>query len=233
MNHKNEKTEWSRNCPKCGGTVYHKSKKDRDRREREGRTCGGKSNLHCKVMSEKQKKQLSHINRGICSWNKYNKTRRLKKTPTEFSRKCPTCGDDIYYSHDKNRRTAESRGLVCMSCTAKREGFQQYRTSPAAIKKMRATKAGFKSWAEYKKLYPKKLQYKARVWSITYSELKKNPPLPNFKKRGRCGVKGAYQIDHVISIHEGFKRGIEPETIGAYSNLCMIPWKTNRTKGIT
>jgi hypothetical protein len=55
--------------------------------------------------------------------------------------------------------------------------------------------------------------------------------LENFDKRGRCGVSGAYQLDHIISINFGWKNNIPAEQIGEMKNLKMIPWKENRKKG--
>ena len=54
--------------------------------------------------------------------------------------------------------------------------------------------------------------------------------LKNYHKRGRCGVPGAYQLDHKISIAYGFKNGISPEIIGHIQNLEFIPWKSNSSK---
>ena len=83
--------------------------------------------------------------------------------------------------------------------------------SSDAIKKMRATKAGFKNWEEYVEKYPKKQFYKREVWRYTYQ----NPldTLDNWDKRGKCGVEGAYQLDHIVSINEGWSNKILAEEI--------------------
>lgn len=52
----------------------------------------------------------------------------------------------------------------------------------------------------------------------------------NFDKIGRCGVSGAYQLDHIVSIRHGFLNGIHPSTIGDISNLQIITWEENRKK---
>ena len=46
-------------------------------------------------------------------------------------------------------------------------------------------------------------------------------------KQGRCGVKGAYQIDHIISVQYGFLNGIPPEKIADSKNLQFITWEEN------
>lgn len=55
--------------------------------------------------------------------------------------------------------------------------------------------------------------------------------LENFeKKRGLCGVPGAYQLDHIIPQRVGFDLGISPDIIGNIMNLQFIPWEENRKK---
>ena len=233
MNHKNEKTQWSRICPKCGGTVYHKSRQDRNRREREGRTCGGKANEDCKVISKAQRKKLSEALMGTTYPNR--RARPDKTTPPKWTRPCPNCDTTIgYHGEYHHYQRAVKQNTLCNACAIiECEGTlaDKMRKNPKFVKQMRATKAGFKDWAEYQKKYPKWKKYKAAVWSETYKSLNRNPILENFELRGRCGVEGAYQIDHIVSVKEGFKRRLSPKTIGAYSNLRMIPWKENRTKG--
>jgi hypothetical protein len=47
---------------------------------------------------------------------------------------------------------------------------------------------------------------------------------------GKCGVAGAYQIDHIISVREGFEKKIPVEVIAAKENLQVIPWLENIRK---
>lgn len=46
-----------------------------------------------------------------------------------------------------------------------------------------------------------------------------------------CGVPGGYQLDHKVSIKTGFTNGVSPAVIAEVSNLQMLTWKSNRTKG--
>ncbi len=48
--------------------------------------------------------------------------------------------------------------------------------------------------------------------------------------RTLCGTDGGYQLDHIISIREGFERQILPEILSEKENLQMLTWKENRTK---
>ncbi len=54
--------------------------------------------------------------------------------------------------------------------------------------------------------------------------------LKNVQYRGKCGIEGAYQLDHKISIHYGFHHGILPYVMGHISNLQMLHWEENREK---
>ena len=72
-------------------------------------------------------------------------------------------------------------------------------------------------------------KYKSEVARITRKQ--DLTLLENYDKpRGLCGVDGAYQLDHKISIKYGYENNMPPEEIGHISNLQFIPWKENRTK---
>ncbi|QOQ37538.1 putative head morphogenesis protein [Escherichia phage vB_EcoM_WL-3] len=45
-----------------------------------------------------------------------------------------------------------------------------------------------------------------------------------------CGVEGAYQLDHKVSIKYGFDNLIPPEIIASVKNLEIITWESNREK---
>jgi len=226
-----EITEWSRECPKCGGTVYHSTKSNRDGAIRNGRTCGGKANLNCKVISKKQRSQLSKALKGRKP-NHDQTARRKKSEPAKFTRNCPDCGKVLYYARDDNRKRADKINAICDGCA----NYKYKKTwndviTEDGIKQMRAVKAGFSSWEEYEEKFPIWKRYKADVWKETYKSLRENPILENFDKRGRCGVEGAYQIDHIVGVRCGFDNGIPPKEIAKYSNLTMLPWKENLSKG--
>lgn len=51
--------------------------------------------------------------------------------------------------------------------------------------------------------------------------------------RGRNGVIGAIQLDHIVSVKTGFTKGIAPEVIGHICNLQFVPWELNRSKWAT
>lgn len=53
---------------------------------------------------------------------------------------------------------------------------------------------------------------------------------PNNLPIGKCGVAGAYQVDHIITVRQGFEAGMLIETISAKENLQMLPWLENVLK---
>ena len=82
---------------------------------------------------------------------------------------------------------------------------------------------------EYKKTLPEKEKYYRKVKQIT----NKQPIhlLENYDKlRGNAGVKGSYQLDHIIPKSYGFKTDIDPEIIGDINNLQFISWELNNEK---
>ena len=147
-----------------------------------------------------------------------------------YKRKCPNCDFEITYNRKDNFNRAIKANTICNKCSAYKykKTFKDI-ISDDAIKKMRATKAGFKNWEEYVEKYPKKQFYKREVWKYTYGN--DLSILENFDKRGRCGVDGAYQIDHIMSINYGWENKVPPQEIGHIRNLKMIPWQENRKKG--
>lgn len=92
-----------------------------------------------------------------------------------------------------------------------------------------AKRNGYETYEEYRDSLPAWRRYKVDVWRVT-----KNQPLhllENYEKRGVNGEQGAYTLDHIVSLKKGFKQGIPPEEIGDLSNLTMLPWEENITKG--
>lgn len=70
--------------------------------------------------------------------------------------------------------------------------------------------------------------------SLVYKETRKHKKIwskwPNADKIGVCGTKGAYQLDHKVSIKYGFDNLIPAEIIGGINNLEIITWESNREK---
>ncbi len=47
---------------------------------------------------------------------------------------------------------------------------------------------------------------------------------------GKCGIDGAHQIDHKISVRLGFEQGLSIEEISSKENLQILPWLENIKK---
>ncbi len=73
------------------------------------------------------------------------------------------------------------------------------------------------------------VKYNDKVYKITYKSLMKhNNKIKNLELRG---YKYGYDLDHKVSIFEGFNKQIDPEIIGHWKNLKIIKISKNRSKG--
>jgi hypothetical protein len=211
-----------RNCPKCGDEIQHKNPRSFKWAKRDGKSC---RKCYSKDISNTLK---SKIENG--EWMPYVRDSKIEnQKPKNFKRSCSECGNDIAYVTLKGLKKGERGNTICNSCSAYKynKSFTNIITEEHILQ-MRATKAGFQNFDEYKELYPKKQFYKREVWRLTY----RNPlnTLDNWNLRGRCGVEGAYQLDHIKSINWGWENDIEPQLIAEWDNLRMIPWKDNLLK---
>ena len=77
---------------------------------------------------------------------------------------------------------------------------------------------------EPRKPNPDWVRYKIKV-----QELTKQQPLESLTDYHLRGWD--YQLDHIISIWDGFKWGINPEIIADISNLTILKQKDNAIKG--
>ena len=163
----------------------------------------------------------------------YPKSRRVKYTKSKWKLECPDCGVIRYFARKDNLQVALNNNTVCESCsTTKKVRGAALGLKGESLKSMRATKAGFKNWEEYKQKYPKKKAYINEVHKLTrkqplhllhnYSKLKENT--------GAMGTEGAYQIDHIKSIDWGWKNGIPAHKIAQLSNIQIIKWEENLQK---
>jgi len=214
------KNKYTRNCPKCNITLTYIDKRNLNRAIMNKSLC-----VKCKKMPEGWKEKISEALVGIKKPN-YKRNPNIKKT---FYRKCPNCGCTLWYISKGSKNCAEDKSTVCNRCSNIKYNKARYpMLKEESRNKMAATKAGFNSYEEYINNLPEIKKYRREVWKLTYKQPISN--LPNFNKRGLCGVIGAYQIDHIISISEGYKTNIPPNKIAEISNLQMLPWKQNLNK---
>jgi hypothetical protein len=212
---------WYRKCPICNGEVSYSNKRCWYNANRTGTKC-----KPC------QSKLNGDHFRGKKNPN-YPKTRRSKLDKTDYYKHCNDCGNILYYSSKWHLTESIRNNTVCDSCANyKYEKTWKNVITEDHIKSMRATKAGFTSWEEYKQKYPSKKMYQNEVRRLT----RKQPLhiLPNYSKLeenwGKMGVDGAYQVDHIVSIDKGWKDMIPAEEIANISNLQVMKWEDNLRK---
>ena len=214
---------YKRNCPKCGDEIEHINPRSYKWAKRDGKPCRKcySKDISATLKTKAKNGEFNYVVRD---------KKREKSLERNFHRNCPNCGNQMSYASKGTLETAIRKNTVCNSCST----YKYNKTFNDVIKEehiqqMRATKAGFENFEEYKEKYPKKEMYKREVWRYTY----KHPleTLEHWDKRGKCGVEGAYQLDHIISINEGWSNKIPAEEIAKWENLRMIPWKDNLLKG--
>jgi hypothetical protein len=213
---------YRRDCPKCGDVIEYKNPRSFKWADKDKKPC---RKCYSKEISKTLKAKVENG-----EFRPHVRDKNIESTKERnYSKTCYECGNTMLYMSERSLRKGIYNKTICNSCSAKvyKKTFNDV-ISEEHIKQMRATKAGFKDWEEYVEKYPKKQFYKREVWRYTY----KNPlnELEHWEKRGRCGVDGAYQLDHIKSINWGWENGIPAETIAEWDNLRMIPWKDNRDK---
>jgi hypothetical protein len=212
---------WYKECPLCNSEIEYTNKRSRYNAKANDSMC-----VEC------QKVKLSEHFTGRKNPN-YPANRNTKYTESKWKLECPDCGLVRCFASKYGMNVAKRNKSVCESCKNYKYGMTwNDNIDEDAIKKMRATKAGFTSWEEYKQKYPSKKMYQNEVRRLT----KKQPLhiLPNYSKLeenwGKMGVDGAYQIDHIVSIDKGWKDMIPAEEIANISNLQVMKWEDNLRK---
>jgi hypothetical protein len=213
---------WQRNCPECNDVIEYKN--------RQSVWLGNKHNAKCRPCYSKiiSSTLIDKHNSGELKVTPRRSA--IPKSEKKYYKLCSDCGIRQYYTTEKNRNEGKRLNTVCNSCS----NFKYNKTwndviTEDSIKQMRAAKAGFSSWGEYEEKYPIKKQYQKEVWRLTYKQPIED--LPGWEKRGLCGVEGAWQLDHITSVNEGYLTDTPPSDIADISNLRMIPWEENRNKG--
>ncbi len=76
---------------------------------------------------------------------------------------------------------------------------------------------------------PNYIRYRNKVHALSQKVYEDNIDIINPKgyNRSRAGVKGGWQLDHIITVKESFELNIPPEKVAVLENLRMLPWKEN------
>jgi hypothetical protein len=147
-----------------------------------------------------------------------------------FIRNCPRCNKPHVYARYDGMMRAIRQNTICNSCsTIIYKKSWQYVIKDEHIKQMAAKQAGYNSFTEYMKDIEAKKLYYREVRKITRKQ--DISTLNNYDKlRGLNGTTDAYQVDHIISVSEGFRLNLPPSQIGDITNLQIIPWQDNLLK---
>jgi hypothetical protein len=172
-------------------------------------------------------KDISKVYKGV----KNPTYKRTFKDKTHF-RNCPSCNIDMGYTSRKLLLNAINKKSICNSCSSllydKGGKLNNVLTTEMRLEAI-AKREGYPDYKTYYATFQDRKKYHRRVWNLTY----KQPIefLENFDKRGKSGIDGAHQIDHIIPIKYGFENNIPAEEIAHINNLRMLTWEENISKG--
>lgn len=172
--------------------------------------------------------QKHYDNKG--SW--YNARTKLNKTGELL---CTSCAGKVGRANSSIKPTGRPKGSKTHPDRVKNHSRlgagTRLNNSLTFEQRMQgiAKRNGYQTYQEYKDSLPAWKLYKLDVWRITNQQ--PLDTLENFDMRGVNGQTGAYTLDHIISIKKGFIENIPAEQIGHVSNLQMLPWEENITKG--
>ena len=216
--------EWKRQCSTCGKDIFHKSERGLMRAIQHDRKCD-----QCKrpTLTNEQRVHLSTVLTG----RKCTGRSRGKQTGhSQFVKQCPKCQANMFYTRTDTLKKAIRMNTVCSKCSnyVYNRTWKQVITSKHT-QQMAATKAGYESYQEYTVNRPAFNAYQFDVYRHTKTQ--NTASLYNADKiRGLNGVDGAHQLDHVLSIYEGFHKHIPAAVVGNIANLQIIPWEQNIAK---
>lgn len=136
--------------------------------------------------------------------------------------KCDDCEMTFERQFQLLNRTEIHR---CFDCTRKFIGTYVDTTKASAKNKLR-TGTKHPRWRKDKTEFQDYFREVTRITEHNYKKFK-DEINPNDHPRTLCGIDGGYQLDHIISITEGFEKNMKPSKIGSKSNLRMLTWRDN------
>jgi hypothetical protein len=154
---------------------------------------------------------------------------KFSSTRFEYSSCCSSSCMTKYQMNELTPWTKERKSKMVKNI--RETNIEKYGVSnPAKLKevqdKMKETRIKNGNMLEPKTREDFKM-YSYYVWLETYKHQNK---LIDREKRGRCGIEGAYNLDHLVSVYDGFQNNIPTYIIGSINNLKYIPWEENLSK---
>jgi len=206
---------FTRECPKCKKEIQHKSKYNHRDAVKEGRLCKScmlKGRSHKELYGDRYEEITTKRGKGI------------SKAIEKAKKKGEYWHDKVTAARHENgtfKHSPERRKQIAEQTIFKKRGKEH-------IHVQKYLRENNLTWEEYEAEQSEYRKYAKEVWWLTRRQDISH--LPNVEKRGKAGVKGAYQLDHITEISEGFIKGIDPKIIGDISNLQMITWEENNRK---
>ena len=163
---------------------------------------------------------------------------RIIENKRVWIKKCPTCNVEQFYSRKGSCNNAILKSSKCKKCSMTGRKITWVDKVSSALKgrgvppeqEIKRLESRLKmSYTEYLLRRPKFFTYKSNVMSITRRQ---NLRLLDHydKPRTLAGESGGYQLDHIITIKDGFSNNINPHIIGNIRNLRFITWEENLKK---
>jgi hypothetical protein len=186
----------------------------------------GRKSFKRKPHSDEHRKKLSKALKGKAAWNKGLVDSVSEETRNKMSDSAKARSKRGIMP-DNTGNTAWNKGLT--------------KETDERVKKYANTQYGqlrignyitgkdHPNWNDSKSEYQ---EYSYKVMRLSEHNYKNNKSIinPEGLPRGKCGVDGVYQLDHIIPIHYGFINNIPVEIIADTSNLQMLSWESNRIK---
>ena len=219
-------------CSDCGVEIqyrYSSQYHQAERLNRKCKTCGcghfrGKSKDTSDALKQTGEKNSVRL-KGKPTWNKgLTKDQHLSLA---------TIGEK-----SKNRKHSDESLKKISDASKQHWGQKRYRELvsqkvkevrglPEIIEKWRKTGELNGSFTPLEKLSEWQ-RYHKDVWK--YTNKNNLTLLENHDRRGKAGVYGAYHLDHIVSIFDGFANDIDAKIIGSIHNLRFIPAEENVKK---
>ena len=77
---------------------------------------------------------------------------------------------------------------------------------------------------------PEVVKYRRKVWALTNKNVHLIPNYDASKRGLNSHTEDNYQVDHRLSIIQGWIEGLTPEQVSHQANLRFIPWRENNAK---
>ena len=182
-----------------------------------------KAGKHIRTKEIREKHSIA-IKKAIAKGIKLGRKKGCKGKKTGWYIKCATC-DKLVYVKPCNFKTKRVCSRKCLF------------VDPIYRQKLKNTNRDYQkdpNWGCWliKEDTPKYKRYRNKVTRLSNKIYAENINIinPNRYPRTRCGIKGGYQLDHIIPVSECYKNNISPEEASSLNNLRILPWKENLMK---